>query len=156
MSEGPLYITAEGLSRIKEELDHLINVKRLEISERLQRAIREGDLRENADYAYTKQEQGFIEGRIRELEDSLRRAEIIENNGPSNEVRVGSTVTIVDLEYDEEETYQIVGFLEADPGNGRISNESPIGSALLGRRKGQTVTVQTPAGESRFRITGID
>jgi transcription elongation factor GreA len=150
-----VYLTEEGLQKIKDELDYLKTVKREEISEKLEKAIRQGDLKENADYHDAKDEQGFIEGRIRDLEDSLRRSQIIADDGPSDIVRVGSTVTVSEEGYDEEETYNIVGAHEADPGNGRISNESPIGRALLGARLGDTVRAATPAGEIRFVIQSI-
>jgi transcription elongation factor GreA len=155
MNERVVYLTPEGLEKIKQELEQLKNVKRPEISERLRQAIAMGDLSENADYHYAKQEQSFMEGRIRDLEDSLRRAEIIENNGPSDRVRVGSTVTVVEEGYDEEETYNIVGVHEADPTNGRISNESPFGQALLGARPGQTVHVETPRGQLRLLVKQV-
>lgn len=151
-----VYITEDGLKQIKEELEHLKNVKRLEVSERLQKAISQGDLSENADYEYAKQEQAFLEGRIQDLEDSLRRAQIIEDKGPSDAVRVGSTVTIIEDGYDEEETYRIVGVHEAAPADGLISNESPIGRALLGARVGDTVTVKTPSGGIELQIKAIE
>ena len=154
--ERVLYVTREGLEKMKEELDELKNVRRLQLSERLREAIAQGDLSENADYHAAKEEQGFLEGRIRELEDSLRRAKIIKDRGPSDVVRVGSTVTILDEEYGDEERYRIVGGPEAAPTDGLISNESPIGEALLGAKVGQTVTVRTPAGESRFKVKAIE
>ena len=150
-----VYVTEEGLQKLKEELDLLTNVKREEVSIKLQKAIAQGDLKENADYHAAKEEQGFIEGRIRDIEDSLRRVKIIEDAGPSNVVRVGSTVTIYDEEFDEEVTYYIVGAQEADPSNGRISNESPYGQALLGAKKGQYVNVKTPGGQVRLQVTSI-
>jgi transcription elongation factor GreA len=153
--DSVVYLTAEGLAKIKEELEFLKNEKRAEIAGRLEDAIKHGDISENADYDYAKQEQAFVEGRIKDLEDSLRRARIIENNGPSDAVRIGSTVTVVEDGIDEDECYHIVGVHEADPGNGRISNESPIGQALLGARVGQTVTVGVPAGQIRLRIKSI-
>jgi transcription elongation factor GreA len=156
MSDNAVYLTPEGLEKIKEELEHLTNVKRFEIADRLRSAIAMGDLKENADYHFAKQEQAFAEGRIKELEDSLRRAKVIENAGPSTHVRVGSTVTIMEEGFDDEEKYYIVGKHEADPGNGRISNESPFGSALLGAKVGQTVRVLTPGGETRLKVLSID
>lgn len=157
MREDVTYITKEGLQKIKEELEYLKTEKRAEISDRLEVAISHGDLSENADYDYAKQEQAFVEGRIKDLEDSLRRAEVIENDGRNDKVRIGNTVTVVEPGFeDEPETYFIVGAHEADPSNGRISNESPIGHALLGAKLGQTVTVSVPAGEVQLKVTGIE
>jgi transcription elongation factor GreA len=150
------YITKEGLEKIKEELKYLKTEKRSEISYRLEVAISHGDLSENADYDYAKQEQAFVEGRIKDLEDSLRRAEIIDHDGRNDKVRIGSTVTVVEEGFeDEPETYFIVGAHEADPSHGRISNESPIGQALLGAKKGQTITVVAPAGKIQLKVTSI-
>ena len=151
-----LYVTKEGLQEIKDELEHLTTVKQEELSLKLQAAIAQGDLKENADYHAAKEEQAFVALRIRDLEDSLRRAEIIKDVGPSDVVRVGSTVTVVEEGYDDEETYHIVGAHEADPGKGRISNESPIGRALLGAKKGQIVSAQTPAGNLSFQVKAIE
>ncbi|MDX1614653.1 MAG: transcription elongation factor GreA [Candidatus Promineifilaceae bacterium] len=157
MNNRVTYVTEEGLRQIKEELEYLKNEKRAEISQRLEIAISHGDLSENADYDYAKQEQAFVEGRIQDLEESLRRAEIIENDGRVDKVRVGSTVTVVEEDFgDEPETYYIVGVHEADPGNGRISNESPIGRALLGAKVNQTVTAEVPAGQIRLKVTRIE
>jgi transcription elongation factor GreA len=157
MREDVTYITKEGLQKIKEELEYLKTDKRAEISERLEVAISHGDLSENADYDYAKQEQAFVEGRIKDLEDSLRRAEVIDHDGRNDKVRIGCTVTVVEPGSDDEpETYFIVGAHEADPSNGRISNESPIGHALLGAKLGQTVTVSVPAGEIQLKVTSIE
>lgn len=150
-----VYLTEEGLQKIKDELVYLKGEKLEELANRLQIAIAQGDLKENADYHSTKEEQGFVDGRIKDLEDSLRRAKIIEDVGPSDVVRVGHTVTVVEVGDDYEETYYIVGAHEADPSNGRISNESPIGSAMLGAKKGQTVAVQTPGGQIQLQIQNI-
>ena len=150
-----VYLTADGLQKINDELDYLKTVRREEIAAKLQAAISQGDLKENADYHDAKNEQGFVEGRIRDLEDSLRRAQVIKDTGPSDVVRLGSMVTVSEEGYDEEEVYNIVGAHEADPGNGRISNESPIGRALIGARTGDVVTVETPGGEIRFEIGSI-
>lgn len=151
-----VYLTEEGRKKIEDELHYLKTVRREEMALKLEAAIRQGDLKENADYHDAKDEQGFIEGRIRDLEDSLRRSQIIEDIGPSDTVRVGSTVTVSEEGFDDEETYNIVGAHEADPGNGRISNESPIGQALLGARTGDTVSAETPAGEIRFVVQSIE
>ncbi|PID87200.1 MAG: transcription elongation factor GreA [Chloroflexi bacterium] len=151
-----VYMTEEGLQKINEELEYLKTEKREELSDKLEKAIAQGDLKENADYHAAKEEQAFVEGRIRDLEDSLRRAKIIEDAGPSDFVRVGSTVTVCEVGYeDEEETYYIVGAHEADPANGRISNESPIGRALLGASKGAVVSAMTPGGQIQFQVKSI-
>jgi transcription elongation factor GreA len=156
MNDNVIYLTEEGLEKIKSELEYLTTERREEISERLELAIAHGDLSENADYDYAKQEQAFVEGRIKDLEDSLRRAKIIENDGRVDRVRVGHTVTVVEVGYeDEPESYHIVGIHEADPSNGRISNESPFGRALLGSKAGDTVVAQAPAGEIHLIIKNI-
>lgn len=155
MDENVVYITEEGLQKIKEELEYLKEVKRPEISQKLQAAIAQGDLSENADYTYAKQEQAFLEGRIKDLEDSLRRAQVIADDVPADRVRVGTTVTIQEDGYDDVETYRIVGVHEADPSKGFISNESPFGRALLGKKVNQTVRVETPAGETLVKIIEI-
>lgn len=156
MDDEFVYLTPEGLQKINEELELLKTTRREEVANKLAVAIKQGDLKENADYHDAKEEQGFIESRIRDLEDTLRRAKIINESGPSNVVRIGSTVTLVEEGYDETETYLIVGAHEADPANGRISNESPIGRALIGAKKGQTVRVDTPAGLVNFVVQSID
>lgn len=150
------YVTAEGLARMHEELRERIEVKRIQIADRLQSAIRMGDLSENADYHTAKEDQAFNEGRIRELEGQIARAKIIASDGGSKVVRVGSTVTIAEDGLDDaEETYRIVGPLEANPLEGLISHESPIGKALLGARRGQRVTAHTPGGEIVFKVLTI-
>ena len=151
-----LYVTEEGLKKIHEELEYLKTIKREELSLKLEAAIAQGDLSENADYHAAKEEQGFVEGRIRDLEDSLRRAQVIGNNVPADVVSVGNTVTVTEEGYDEIETYHIVGPHEANPSNGRISNESPFGRALLGAKKGQTVSVETPGGQVRLTVQAIE
>ena len=157
MSQGysVVYLTEEGMQQLKEELHILTTTRREELAAKLQIAISQGDLKENADYHATKEEMGFVEGRVRTIEDSLRRAQIIQDTGLTDKVRIGSTVTVSEEGYDEEETYNIVGAHEADPGNGRISNESPIGRALLGAKKGSAVVVETPAGIINFQVLSI-
>lgn len=157
MDRGPVYVTAEGLQKLKDELDHAINFMRPEIADKLAKAIADGDLKENANYHDAKEKSGLNEGKIKQLEDSIRRAKVIEEGVSSKGVVVvGSTVTIAEEGFeDEEEEYRIVGPHEADPLNGRISNESPIGSALLGKKKGQKAKVLTPRGETIFKVLKI-
>lgn len=151
----PVYLTAEGVKNLRRELDHLVNVKRPALAERLRRAIQQGDLSENADYITAKEEQGFLEGRVQQIEAMLRRAVIIQENGPTDEVTLGSRVTVVEEGVEESEVFHIVGPAEADPANGKVSNESPLGRALMGRQVEDAVTVEAPGGEIVFRITAI-
>ena len=152
----PVYLTAEGAEELRRELEHLVNVKRPELAKRLRHAIQQGDLTENADYTAAKEEQGFLEGRIQQIEAMLLRAVIIEENGSTDRASLGNRVTVTEEGLDGKETYQIVGPAEAHPINGKISNESPLGSALVGRRVGDTVTVEAPGGELAFRIVAIE
>jgi len=151
----PVYLTAEGVENLRQELDHLVNVKRPALAKRLRRAIQQGDLWENADYITAKEEQAFLEGRIQQLEAMLHNVVIIQENGPTDEVALGSHVTVVEEGAEEPETFHIVGPAEADPVNGKVSNESPLGRVLLGHRVGDVVTVDAPGGEIVFRITTI-
>lgn len=155
VEQDVVYVTEEGLQKIKEELSYLKGEKKVEMAAKLEAAIAQGDLKENADYHAAKEEQAFVEARIKDLEDTLRRAQVIADTGPSDVVRVGSVVTVVEDGYDDEETYYIVGAHEADPSNGRISNESPIGQALLGAKKGHIVSASTPSGVLRLQIKAI-
>ena len=151
-----VYLTKQGAEELQAELDDLINVKRPALAQKLKEAIALGDLSENADYIDAKEQQGFLEGRIRYLESVLRAATIIEDeqSGPVGVVRVGSTVTVVQKGEDPE-TYTIVGAAEANPREGKISNESPLGAALLGRRVSNKVTYDAPGGKLTFKITAI-
>ncbi len=151
----PIYLTAEGVEDLRRELDQLVKVKRPALAERLRKAIQQGDLSENADYQVAKEEQGFLEGRVQQIEVMLREAVIIQENGLSDEVVLGSRVTVVEEGEGEAETFLVVGAAEADPIDGKVSNESPLGLALLGRRVGDAVTVQSPGGEIVFRITAL-
>ena len=151
-----VYLTAEGIEKLRQELEHLIRVKRPQVSARLRHAIQMGDLSENADYIAAKEEMGFIQGRIDQLEQMLKNAVLIEATGGGDVVALGSRVTIVEEGEDEAETFQIVGAAEADPTNGRVSNESPLGQALLGRRVGDRVVVHAPGGELIFHIVAIE
>ena len=150
-----VYLTADGAEELRRELDDLLNIKRPELAIKLKEAVAEGDLKENANYHDAKEQQAFIEGRIQYLENILRAAIIISHDGSTDEVRIGSAVTIREEGSDEDETYMIVGAAEANPREGKISQKSPIGSALLGRKKGDKVKVQTPNGSVIFKIKKI-
>jgi transcription elongation factor GreA len=149
------YLTAEGHDELKHELDELVNVRRPALAKKLKEAVAEGDLKENADYHDAKEQQAFLEGRIQYIENILRSAVIISNDGGSDEVRIGSEVTILEEGSDQEETYSIVGAAEANPREGKISHESPIGSALIGHKRGDNVRVKTPGGDIVFKIKQI-
>ena len=149
------YLTAEGFAELKEELEQLRGPERIALAKRLRDAIQMGDLSENADYHKAKEDQGFLEGRIQELEYILGRAVIIDTtNKPRDSVQVGATVTIQE-DGSEEETYTIVGAAEANPRDGKISNESPIGKAILNHRAGEEVQVEAPDGSYSVRIVKI-
>ena len=150
-------LTKEGLEKLSDELKVLINEKRKEVIERIQEAVAHGDLSENADYAQAKEEQAFIEGRIQEIEEMLKNAEIIDTTTKHSTVTIGSTVTVkVQSGTDtHERTYTIVGSNEANPSEGKISNESLVGRHLLGRKTGDKVTVTTPAGDMYYSIVSI-
>lgn len=150
-----IYLTPEGREELREELDELVNVKRPALAERLRKAIAQGDLSENADYKTAKEEQSFLEGRIQEIEAMLRNAEIIKETQYSGEVSLGSHVTVVEEGLERPETFRIVGTAEADPIDGKVSHESPLGRALLGREVGDVIMVEAPGGEIAFRITQI-
>jgi transcription elongation factor GreA len=152
----PVYLTPEGLESLRQELEHLVTVERTKLADRLRHAIQQGDLSENADYTSAKEDQGFLEGRIQQLEVMIRNAVIIGESGPSDEVRIGSRVTVIEGGNEEAETFRLVGAAEANPLNGMISNESPLGHALLGHSVDDTVSVETPAGETTFRIASIE
>jgi transcription elongation factor GreA len=150
-----IYLTPEGAEDLRRELDLLLNVRRPELAQKLKEAVAEGDLKENADYHDAKEQQAFLEGRIQYVENVLRTASIIDNKGGSDIVRLGSVVTILEEGADSEETYSIVGAAEANPREGKISHESPIGGALLGHKKGDKVRAKTPGGELVFKIKSI-
>lgn len=149
------YLTAEGAAELQQELDKLVNVRRAELAQKLKEAVAEGDLKENANYHDAKEQQAFVEGRIQYLENLLRSATIIVNDGKNDTVSLGASVTIREEGVDEDETYMIVGAAEANPREGKISHESPIGSALLGKKKGNKVKVETPEGVITFKIIKI-
>ncbi len=156
MSEQTTYLTREGLKKLQDELDYLKTTKRQEVAERLHAAMDEGDIDENAEYDEAKNEQAFVEGRILTLEAMLKNYVLIEDTARDNEeVALGNIVTVEEGD-NPEEKYHIVGAAEADPTQGRISNESPLGRALIGRRVGDTVQVSAPAGLLTFRIVKIE
>ena len=150
------FLTKEGFEKLQDELDYLRTVKRQEVADRLHEAMEGGELIENAEYEAAKNEQAFVEGRIQELEILLATARVIEEDKRRkvDTIQVGSTVTIQEDGY-EEETYTIVGAAEANPRDGKISNESPIGKAILNHRVGEEVQVETPDGSYAVRIVKI-
>jgi transcription elongation factor GreA len=156
MADKPVYLTLEGKNKLEEELNYLITVRRPEVAEAIRSAKEEGDLSENSAYDEAKLSQGFLEGRIQTIEAQLRDAVIIAENGISDRVGIGSTVTVLEEGYTEGETFFIVGSAEADPLAGRISNESPIGKALLGAKAGDEVVAQAPNGPIRFQVLKVE
>lgn len=149
-------LTREGLENLKEELVNLKTVRRKEVAERLKQAIDFGDLSENSEYDDAKNEQAFIEGRIQTLEATIHKAKVIEDeNISSGVINIGSYVTVRDVEFDDVEEYRIVGTSEADPMQNKISNESPLGAALLGKREGQTIKVEAPVGTLEYEVISV-
>jgi len=146
-------LTKEGLEKLNKELELLTGQRRREVIERIQEAVAHGDLSENADYAQAKEEQSFIEGRIQELEEILKNAEIIETKGGHSLVSVGSTVKV--KVNGQERSYTIVGSNEANPAAGRISNESLVGTKLLGAKPGDKVMIEAPGGKNEYQIVAI-
>lgn len=157
MSQTKKFImTYEGVKKLEEELEYLKTVKRKEITEKIKVALGYGDLSENSEYDEAKNDQAFTEGRIIQLENMLKNAVVVdENEIPKDKVSVGSIVKVMDYEFDEEVEYTIVGSAEADPMNFKISNESPVGSALLGKKVGDVVEVTVPSGVSKFEVLEI-
>lgn len=155
MSDQP-YLTAEGAAKLKKELQHLIAVERPALARRLRDAVSQGDLSENADYHKAKEDQGFLEGRIQELQYLLKNAIVVENyTGLRETVDIGASVTVQEEDYDPE-VYWLVGAKEADSRNRKISNESPVGRALMGKRVGDVITIETPGGQMRMKILKIE
>ena len=148
-----VYLTADGRRRLEEELEHLTTVERSTLADRLNVAIKDGDLSENAAYTAAKEDQGHLEGRIAQIQASLRRAVLIDEGASTGKVALGARVTVEDE--DGEMTYQIVGPLEAAPAQGRISNESPVGRALLGHKAGDDISIETPGGTTSMRIVSV-
>jgi len=148
------FLTKEGFQKLQDELEHLRTVKRQEVADRLHEAMEGGELIENAEYEAAKNEQAFVEGRIQEVEMILATARVIEENGKSDVIQVGATVTIHE-EGNPVETFTIVGAAEANPREGKISNESPIGKAILGHKAGETVQVDAPGGHFKVKIVKV-
>lgn len=155
MAEKPIFLTPEGRTKLEAELENLRTVRRAEIAERIHSAKEEGDIMENSAYDEAKNEQAFVEGRIMTIEQMLKNAVMIDATRASDIVGIGSYVTVVERGSRDDEVYQIVGSAEADPRRGRISNESPVGRALLGKRAGEEATVKTPDGVRYLKVTEI-
>jgi len=154
----PVVLSPEGLQKLQEELDYLRNVKRKEVAERLKEARSYGDLSENSEYDDARNEQAFVEGRITTLENMLRNAVVLdeeEAGAAAGTIRLGSTVVLKDLEFGDVVEYTIVGTVEADPSKNKISNESPVGQAIIGKVKGDVVEVQAPIGTIKFEIVDV-
>lgn len=154
MTQQPIYLTQEGEKKLRAELAELTGPRREELSQRLRSAIQMGDLSENADYHKAKEDQAFLEGRIQEIEAVLRIAVIVEK-ASTETVTVGNKVTVQEDGF-EPEVFNMVGAKEADPRNGKISNESPIGRALMDHKVGDVVEAETPGGKIRFKILKIE
>jgi transcription elongation factor GreA len=156
MSDKEVLLTPDGLKKLEEELENLKSVKRREVAERIKIAIGYGDISENSEYEDAKNEQAFIEGRIITLEKMLRNARIINSEELDPEiVNIGSTVVVEDLEFGDTMEYTIVGSAESNPNENKISNESPVGKAIIGKRKGAIVEVSVPAGIIQYKILDI-
>ena len=155
MAEKPIFLTPGGRAKLEAELEQLKTVRRAQVAERIHSAKEEGDIMENSAYDEAKNEQAFVEGRIMTVEQMLKNAVMIDKTRASDSVGIGSYVTVVERGDDDDEMYQIVGSAEADPTRGRISNESPVGRALLGKRVGEEVQVKIPDGLRHLKVTEI-
>lgn len=155
MAEKPIFLTPEGRAKLEAELEQLKTIRRAEVAERIHSAKEEGDITENSAYDEAKNEQAFVEGRIMTIEQMLKNAVMIDANRAFDSVGIGAIVTVIERGSDDEEEYQIVGSAEADPSKGRISNESPVGKALLGRRVNDDVKVPIPDGVRYLKIIEI-
>ena len=153
MNNKPTYLSKEGLEKLRQELEEMVNVRRSEVAARIHDAKEHGDLSENAEYEAAKNEQAFVEGRIQTLESMIKDAVLIDEKHSTDHVQIGSTVVV--QSDDGKETYTIVGSAEASPREGKISNESPVGRALLGKKKGDKVVVSVPAGDFTYTIVRI-
>ena len=156
MINKEVVLTFEGLKKLEQELEYLKSVKRREVAERIKQALSFGDISENSEYDEAKNEQAQVEGRIVQLEGMLKRAKVIdEDDIKTDVVSIGSKVSIFDMEFEEEVEYYIVGSTEADPSKYKISNESPVGKALIGKAKDEIVEVQVPDGVIKYKILDI-
>ena len=155
MAEKPIFLTPEGRAKLEAELEQLKTVRRGEVAERIHAAKEEGDIMENSAYDEAKNEQAFVEGRIMTIEQMLKNAVMIDAARATDIVGLGSYVTVAERGTRHDEVYQIVGSAEADPTRGRISNESPVGRMLLGKRVGDEVQVKIPDGVRHLKITEI-
>lgn len=155
MADKRVLLTADGLKKLQEKLDFLKGERRQEVAARLKAAIALGDLSENSEYDDAKNEQAFLEGEILELEESIRNSKIIEASADSNTVSLGAQVVLKDIEFDEVDTYMLVGATEADPDNGKISNESPVGLAIIGQPVGSVVDVVVGENVIQYQIMEI-
>ena len=155
MTKKKVMLTQEGYDKLVEKLNFLKSVRRIEIADRLKAAIALGDLSENSEYVDAKAEQAFLEGEIQDIESKIHNSEIIQEDSNGDVVAIGSKVIIRDLEFNEDEIYKIVGSDEADPDSNKISNESPIGAAILGKTAGTTVQVHAPGGIFEYKIMEI-
>ena len=155
MAAEETYLTAEGEDALRRELEQLTERRRPALAQKLKEAVAQGDLKENADYHDAKEQLGFIEGRVLQIESILRNAIVVDNSESSDEVRIGSTVVIEEDGIGEDEEYRIVGSAEANPRERKISEKSPIGAALIGAKIGDKVKVKTPDGVIKFKIVDI-
>ena len=155
MADKRVLLTADGLKKLQEKLDFLKGERRQEVAARLKAAIALGDLSENSEYDDAKNEQAFLEGEILELEESIRNSKSIEASADSNTVSLGAQVVLKDIEFDEVDTYMLVGATEADPDNGKISNESPVGLAIMGQPVGSVVDVVVGENVIQYQIMEI-
>lgn len=156
MIEKDVILTQDGMERLEQELEELRSVKRTEVADRIKEAIAFGDISENSEYDDAKNEQAFIEGRIMTLEKMLRNAKVIDDNvRVEGVVSIGSTIKVKDLEFDETLIYKLVGTVEADPMNNKISNESPVGSNIIGHKAGDIVEVTVPVGVLKYEILEV-
>ncbi|MDP2872797.1 MAG: transcription elongation factor GreA [Bacillota bacterium] len=155
MEERPVILSADGYRKLDEELGFLRSVRRRDVAERIKQARSFGDITENSEYEDAKNEQAFIEGRILTLEKILRNASILKENSDRDKVAVGSSVLLQDLEYNDEVQYTIVSSAETDPSTSRISDASPVGRALLGKKAGDEISVRVPAGIAKYRVLRV-